>query len=213
MTLDDFLRYVLPDVSGCPSVTARQAVLEAAIDFLTFSGAWSEIQDPVAIMANIAEYDLEAPSGARCIDVKEVFTRAGALTPLTLRQLAVLMPNWQTAEANAPAYYTRAFDFTSIRVYPMPTDPNGETLSMHAVYTLKDDATTIPDEIVQRYRKVIAAGAKATLMGMSKVAWADPVNAARHQSEFDSGKVVARITANHDKTTGCVVVPARRFGQ
>jgi hypothetical protein len=215
MTLDDFLKYVLPEVPGCPTVTAKQAVLDAADEFLTFTGAWDEVQDAIPLLADVQEYELEAPTGARCIDLKAVYTRAGQLEGVTIRQLAVLLPNWQSAEASHPSHYTRAFDFSNIRVYPLPTAPDGETIAMHAVYTVTDRATTIPDVIVQRYREPIAAGAKARLQRMSpKVAtWADARAAKERQDEFEDGKLAARVTANHSKTTGALYVPARAFGQ
>jgi hypothetical protein len=213
MTLEDFCKYVLPDVPGCPTFTAKQAVLAAATEFLTFSGAWNEIQDPVDVQDNVSEYDLDAPSGARAIDIKAIYTTSGELVPVTLRELAQILPTWQTAEGSAPAYYTRAFDFTTIRVYPKPVNPPAETLTMHVVYTLKDTATTIPDAIVQRYQEPIASGAKARLMVMAKVAWSDPKLALYHKAMFDDGKLAARVTASHDKTPAGLYVPARAFGQ
>lgn len=212
MTLDDFLKYVLPDVPGCPAIVARQAVTDSADDFLTFSGVWSEVQDAFALADGVNEYDLEAPAGARCIDVRAVYTSVGALTPVTVDELARRLPNWQSATGSCPSYYTRGFDFTTLRVYPRPENPNGETIAVHAVYTLKDSTSSIPDIIVQRYRDVIADGAKAKLKSMSKVAWADLARAAVHKEDFEAGKVTARITALHGNTAGSITVPSRRFG-
>jgi hypothetical protein len=216
MTITDFLKYVLSDVSGCPTATAKQAVLDAATEFLTYTGAWNEIQDPITLLTNVSEYDLEAPTGARCIDILAVyssFSPSGELIPVTMEQLARDIPNWNTAEGNLPSHYTRAFDFRAIRVFPLPTDPGAATLRMHAVFTLKDTATTIPDDIVWRYREQIASGAKARLMIMSKVPWRDLESAAIHSGIFDSGKLAAKVTAAHGKTRGAIFVPPRVFGQ
>lgn len=216
MTITDFLKYVLPDVVGCPTASAKQAVLDAATEFLTFTGAWNEIQDPIGLSNLSNEYDLEAlPTGARCIDIRAIFApfvSGGELRPATMAQINAQFPNWATQTSNLPSHYTRAFDFTTIRVFPIPDNASGQVLRVHAVYTLKADATTIPDEIVERYREVIASGAKARLMVMAKVPWQDLTLASYHRNEFSNGKAAAKITAEHGKTRGEIRVPARRFG-
>ena len=212
MTLDNFLPYVLPDVPGCPSVTAKRAVIDAAMDFLTYSGIWREVQEPIPLTPDINEYDLDAPTGALCIAVRDIYTSQGSLRPVTLSELAQLLPNWQTATASAPMYYTRSFDLTTLRLYPMPHEPNGETITVDAVYTLDQSATSIPDVIVQRWRDVIVDGAKARLKSMSKVAWADPGRAVKHQFDFELGRSRAKVQALYDNTTGSLTVRPRRFG-
>jgi hypothetical protein len=216
MLIADFVKYVLPDVQGCPTGTAKLAVIDAATEFLTFSGAWSEVQDAIALSDNNAEYDLEAPSGARCIDLRAVyasFSSDGKLIPVSMDQLAVAIPSWQTAESNLPSHYTRAFDYTTIRVFPLPTDVDGHSIRPHASYTLKETATSIPDVIVQRYREVISSGAKARLMVMSKVNWRDIESAKFHLDRFENGKLAAKVIAEHGNTKSSVFVPPRAFGQ
>lgn len=213
MTLTDFLDYILPDVPGCPSPVASRAALRAATDFLSRSQAWVEVQDPIAVVANQQEYELDAPSGARVIDVLAIHTRAGELMPLTLDQLPRVYADWQTVEGNVPAHYTRGFDFTTFRVYPKPTEPNGETLRVQAVYTLRDTATAIPDEIVRMYGEAIASGAKERLMTMPGVAWKDLQLAQYHATKYQEGLNEARIRSAMGNTLASVAARPRRFGQ
>lgn len=215
MTLLDFVdKYVMADVPGCPTAVAKEKAFKAAQDFLTFSQVWVEVQDPEYVVARVRDYPLWAPTGARCIDILNIYTRAGALVPRTIQQLADEMPNWQSAEGSVPQFYTRSFDFTTFYVYPLPTDPGDETLSVHGVYTLKEGATSILDEIVERFGEVIAHGAKERLMTMAGgVTWANPQLAIYHRNEYDTGRSVARITAAHGKTSGAAVARPRRFGQ
>lgn len=213
ISLSDLLDRILPDTPGCPSAVARAALLRTAIDFLTKSHAWSEVQDPVDVTADEAEYFLEAPTGARCIEILHVYTRAGELIPATLAQIASIWPDWQVAQGSAPSHYTRAHDYTSLRVYPMPTAPNGETLTVHAVYTLKDTADSIPDVIVNAWGDVLAHGAKARLMTMPGVTWKDLELARYHLTEYEGGRAEARIQAELDRTPAAPRVKPRRFGQ
>jgi hypothetical protein len=213
MLITDFLKYVLPAVPGCPTAVAKQAVMEAVEEFLTNSQAWNEVQDPVPVAANVQEYDLEAPTGGRCIDIRAIYTLAGELVPKTIEQLAHALPAWQTAEGSVPHFYTRAFDFTTFRVYPMPIDPGEETMRVHGVYTLKDTATAINDELVYRYRQAFADGAKAILMKQPKTTWQDLKLSAHHRDEFETAMSMAKITAAHGKTAGAISVRPRKFGQ
>lgn len=209
----DLLKFVLPEVSGCPSATAKLAIIDAAKEFLTFSGVWNEIQDPVVLEEGEPNYDLEAPTGARCINLKAVYApwaSRGELQGLTSDQLPV---DWQTAEGNLPYAYTRAMDFSSIRVYPIPTNVDGTSaIRMHAIYTLKDTATSMPDDIVERYRDAICDGAKARLMVKPKQTWTDLATAAYYQAMFNDKKLVAKVHAEHSKTRGNITVPPLKFG-
>lgn len=215
MTLDDFLVYVLPDVPGCPTAMAKQAVLDTAIDFLTESQAWSEIQDPLTLKAGFNQFDLDAPTGARCIDLREIYTSWGTVTLIgkTQRELALILPDWQIATSNLPQWFTRAQDFSTFKVYPIPTTTGGEMITPHAVYTLKRTATAIPDDIVDRYRDAIADGAKWRLKAMSRQTWSDPARAQVHRTDYEAARVAARVTARRDKTPGALVVAPRRFGR
>lgn len=212
MDITDFNEYVYPDVRGCPTADVTRAVRDAATEFLTFSGAWKEVQEPMPLVADERQYFLSAPTDGRCIDILNVYTLAGELIPQTLQQLAVTFPDWQSCEGNVPSHYTRAKDYTSIDVYPLPTDPGSETLTFHAVYTLRDTATTIPDEIVYRYKDALVSGALKRLLAMARTPWQDLKLAAYHAGQFQDAKEAARITARHDKTAGHITVPSRVFG-
>lgn len=217
MTITDFLRYVLPGISGVPTPLARQAVIDAATEFLTETKVWDEIQGDVTLVDGAPDYDLDAPSGGRCIDLKEVYAfwaPDGRLRGVTMSQLAREMPNWQTAQGSLPSHYTRAFDYSSVRVFPTPKEPTADAvIRMHGVYTLREDATAIPDEIVRRWREPIAAGARARLLITSKDnPWRDLDLGQYEMRRFREGISEAQIYAEHSKTTGAVTVPPIRFG-
>lgn len=214
MTLNDFLsEFVLADVPGCPTAVAKKALLQKATEFLTHTQVWNEVQDATPVAESAQEYDLEAPPGALCIDIKAIYSRCGKLTGVNLDRLAEVLPDWQTAEGSTPAWYTRAFDFTTFHVYPKPVHPGVETMTVHAVYTLKRTATVIADVIVDRYGDDIAHGVKAHLMVMPKVTWQDLQLAGFHKGEFEQAMSMAKITAAHGKTAGAVRARPRRFGQ
>jgi hypothetical protein len=217
VTITDFLRYVLPGISGVPSAVARQAVIEAAQEFLRETKVWDEIQDPIRLGDGVNEYDLEAPRGAKCIDLQDVYAHwapDGRLRGMTQSQLARQSPEWATARGGLPVAYTRAADFQTIRVYPIPTEPQRDAvIRMHAVYTLSDDATELPEEIVSRWREALVHGARSRLLITSKDnPWRDLELGEYHRRQFRDGLQEAQIYAEHGKTRGEVIVPPIRFG-
>jgi hypothetical protein len=213
MTLDDFLVYVLPEVPGCPRQIAAQAVLDAAIDFMTFSQVWNEIQDPIALVDGVYEYDLSAGwTYARAIDIREIYTPNGRLIGKTMREIADLIPNWQVQTSSEPLYYSRAATYDTIRVFPIPQLPT-DSMTVDAVYTLRESATVIPDVVVQRWRRPIADGALARLQLMAGAAWFNERRGLRHEQDFERARADARITAMIDKASGSVRVPGRLFGR
>ena len=65
MNVDDLLRYVLPDAPACPDVTAKIAVVNAAIEFCRETLAWDEIQEPTPVLDKIHTFDIDAPTDGR----------------------------------------------------------------------------------------------------------------------------------------------------
>lgn len=228
MLLTALNAFVTPSVPGAPTVIVQQAILDSAKEFLTETQVWNEVQPPVPLAANVQTYDMDAPIGARCIGIKEIFApylAKGRLSGVSLDELARMMPNWQTAQSNstvpgqvsgAPWLYTRAFDFTTFNLYPMPAAPLPSAnayLQVHGVYTLLDTATTIPDDIYERYREVIVAGAKSRLLWMLGQSWGNEKLAMKADADVKNAKFRARVNAMHDKTNGIAVVSPRMFGR
>jgi hypothetical protein len=213
MTLDGFLPYVLPEVIGCPDPTARAAVLSAAAEFCRQTRAWSEIQDPVPLVNNVQDYDLDMPPQSYALTVISIHIGSRKLTPVSMDQLSYSLPNWQTAIAPEPNFYNSAVERGSVRVYPIPTEvvtPFG--MAMRVAYVPLLSATTLPDFLGQRYLEVIASGAKARLMVVPGQVFSNPNLGAYYQQKFDDAIVNARIEEAMDRVPGKLTVKARTFG-
>lgn len=228
MLITDFARHVTQWAPGAPSASVAQAILDAAKQFLTETQVWNEVQQPIPLQANVQTYDMDAPIGARCIAIKDIYApylSTGRLRGVTLDELARMMPNWQTAQASgndlgpqsgSPSIYTRAFDFTTFNLYPMPVAPLPTTngyLQVHGVYTLLDSATSIPDDVVERYREAIVLGARARLQAMPAQTWTNERQAADAAQQFKTHIFRARVDALHAKTNGNTAVTPRVFGR
>lgn len=212
LALSDFLAGVLPDLPGCPTAVATTAALRTLQDFCKETYAWSEVQDPIALQDDLNEIDLDAPSGARCIAIMSMFCGNREVHPRTLAQIQADLPDWQTCASNLPLYYTQAYDYTSARIFPIPTGITSEQLTIRAAYMPTDAATTIDEDLAARFRETLEAGTKHRLMRAANQPWTDLKLAKFYGDLYDDGVISARILVKHDKTPGSVYVPARSFG-
>lgn len=211
--LDDLLPQLLPEVAGCPDATARQALLNAAIEFCRHSGAWDEVQEgAVTLRDGKSVYDIDADGDARVLLIKRVWHQWGELVPKSQAELGLVLPNWQTAQSNVPVYYNAGDDGQALRVYPIPVNSQGLKLSLRAAFVPRMDAQLLPDRLINEWFEPLLSGAKARLMAMPKRAWSEPQLAAYHRGLFESAKTDARIAADADGAQASGRVRVRPFG-
>lgn len=212
MKVDDLLFYVRVELPGVLDSIITQAFVATAADFCTRTLVWDEIQDPVALVDGVSEYDMEAPGGARCLTIAKVWLAADELTAITLVDLARILPTWQSATAPLPIYYNAAKDWSAITVYPKPLDAAGALLTFRAQYAPKLGTTTLPDFLVSRFLDALCSGVKARLMLQVNVPWSNPVAGTYHKGLYETAVVEARIAQMHDRVPSVLRVAPRRFG-
>ena len=211
MTPDGFFPYVLPDVPGCPDPVVKLALVAAAHEFCRETLCWTEIQDPMPLVAGTSDYEIDMPSQALALTVRDVWLGTSRLAPVTMQALQRVMPDWRTASSSEPVYYNAAVERGSIRVFPIPTNPAGLALVVRASYAPSMGANALPDFLGQRYMEVIAAGAKARLLIVPGTEWANAPLAGYYRQLFDAAITNARIEEAHDRVPGSVSVQPRRF--
>lgn len=212
MKFDDFYPLILPEVPGCPDITVQKALVMAAIDFCRETLAWTEVQDALPLVNNVQDYEIDVPSGAYLVTVRDVWIGSRRLQPKGLSDMYTALPDWQTAATNMPMFYNQAVDRGSLRLYPMPGNITTEALVVRAAYAPLVSATSIPDFIGQRHMDVLCSGAKARLLLMSTAVWANQAAGMYHKQIFDDGVIKSRIEEAHDRVRGSISVSPRRFG-
>ena len=211
MLLDSFFPYVLPEVIGCPEPMLKMQLLLSASEFCRETLAWTEQQDSTPLANGVSDYELEMPSQAYALTVRDVWLGGRRLRPMTMHALQDVMPNWATAESNEPIYYNASVERGSIRVFPVPANVIG-SLSIRASFIPIMTATTLPDFLASRHMEVIAAGAKSRLMLMNGAPWSNPAMGAYYRQLANDGIVSARVEEAHDRVPGSVTVRPRSFG-
>ncbi|WP_017879730.1 phage adaptor protein [Janthinobacterium sp. CG3] len=184
--------------------------MEAAIEFCTYSGAWSETLDFVYMSNGTHSYDLELPKGSRALVISNVWTKSGSLVSKTMHEIAGLIPDWQTAQGQ-PVYYNQQ-NWDELRVYPTPNGTDLGTLTVRTSLAPTRAATTLPNFLVDRYLQTIAAGALYRLLIVPAQGWSNPQLAAYFKTEFNAGCAAAKVEIFHDRVAGSARVTPRRFG-
>lgn len=211
MKLEALLPYLLPDVPGVPDITALQALRLASIEFCEKTHTWNETQDPIPLEDNVNEYDLEVEQGARINTVMNVWLRDRQIDPKTMEELAMILPDWQTAKNSRPSYYNAAADIGVLRVYPIPLEPT-ESIRVRVSYVPTLTSSTVPDIVVNRYIDELIHGAKHRLMVAPGKGWSNGELALYHKTKFDEGVQSAKIDVLHNYVQGSIRAKPVRFG-
>lgn len=211
MQIADFLRYLVPELRGCPDEMLRAAIIEVVQELCREGKVWRELQDPTPLMTGVRDYAPDVPAGARITKVSEAFCGGRELPLLTLGDLARRMPDWQTARGSSPAFGVGANDWGVINVYPLPVEPT-ESLTFRAEFEPLDNATALPDLLLQRYREAIKCGVKGSCMAMPNTPWSNPQLAIYWRDKFEGHISDAKIQMIHERNDGSIRVAPRAFG-
>lgn len=213
MKLDDFLPHVLVELPGCSDPLVKQTLVRVAVEFCQRTLAWDEIQDPIALLDGVSEYEICVPSGGQVYQVRDVWIRNRRLRPITLQDLQLEMPDWRESCASEPSSYNLALARGTLSVFPKLLNvPSGTAMVLRVAYVPSNSATVLPDFLGQQYLNAIAAGVKSRLMAMPNQAWTQPALVSFYWQQFEEGVFNARAEALHDRTFGTVSVTPRRYG-
>jgi hypothetical protein len=211
MLIDDLCRFVRIETPGVLDEIIVQAIAGAASEFCDRARVWDEICTPIALVDGVGQYSATPPTDARTLSIVNVWVADQELLPITLDALAMVMPNWQSAQGSAPRYYNAVRDWGAITVFPRPAAPTG-ALTFRAQYAPKPTSTTLPDFLADRFHDALIAGAKARLFSQINVTWSNPAMAGYHQQIFNDAVERARIEQLHSRVPSTLRVQPVRFG-
>jgi hypothetical protein len=214
-TYQDFFPYILPEVSGAPTPVVLNAVRNACIKFCEQSLILNRDHDPVTVIANVVDYDLEPPTGYLVAKVTKAWLDNIPLDPLSpdvIADAAVYNRLYSSYEASpsTPRRFLQK-DERSVSLWPMPDKKYANGLTMRVALKPTRASTTIEDVIFEDYAEVIASGALSRLMLAADKPYTNEKMAAFHASEFIKGVNVARSRALHGHTRSNLSVKLRKI--
>lgn len=213
---DDFLPQVLPEVPGCPEISAINAIRKAAIDFCEQSLIHVVDHDPVTVIAGTADYDLESPiSNTRVTKIMRAWFKRNELAPVHPDEIGdPTLYNQNiggvTVTRGDPKLYTQK-DADTFSLFPIPaiTEPQSVTLRVALVPTRK--STTCETFLFEDWLDEIAAGAAALLQETPGKSFFNPPKAAFNRKAFVAGINAAKQQATRGYVRSSLRVQMRRI--
>jgi hypothetical protein len=165
--LEDFVPYFAAEVPGAGEPLMLRVVLDTCIDICEQSHGIRLTLDPITLTADVPDYDVELPSGLALIKVTDAWVDGTSiqriLNPEDMRDSSTLTLTSTSRGQPNTLYFTGG---TSFIVKPTPETTLTDGLVMFAAVKPKRDAVSVPDELLNDYAEVVAAGACARLMAM-----------------------------------------------
>lgn len=203
-TLDNFYAYVLPEVPGCPEITADVAIRSALIEFCEKSLVVQRDHDPVSVLKGLVDYDLEPPTGQLVVKVLKAWYRSKELDPVAPDNIDkaevynTLFVNADVSQADPRQYLQK--DERTVSLFPIPKESASNALTMRVALKPTRTATAFEDVLFQDYAEIIAHGAKYRLLGMANKPWTNGPAASSALTLFNAGVNVARQRASRGNT-------------
>lgn len=211
---DDFLPWVLPDVGGCPEITAISAIRDTAIQFCEFTLIHQADHASVSVIENSSEYELESPvQQTRVFKIMRAWYKGNLLTPAApdmIMDPAVYNSSigGYSPHKSTPRYFTQK-DPLTFSLMPIPDQTLADAITMRVALVPLRNSTSCEDFLFENWVEAIADGAVARLQSMIGRPFANAVAAPVHQNRFLSEINRARLQANRGLTRGNLMVQMR----
>lgn len=212
---EDFFPNVLYDVPGAPEPVVVNAIRNACIEFCEKSLVLVRDHDPITLIANKVDYDLEPPGGYVVVKVQKAWLEHSPLDPMApdvVKDAAVynrLFSSYIAASSTPRAYLQK--EERTISVWPMPEKKYQNGLTLRVALKPTRASTEVEDVILEDYAEIIAAGALARLMASPGKAYTNTEFAGVNQAKFISGINVARGRAMHGHVRSNLSVKMRKI--
>tara|TARA_S200000501_G_scaffold85564_1_gene78236 strand:+ start:1769 stop:2452 length:684 start_codon:yes stop_codon:yes gene_type:complete len=188
---------ILPMVIGCPDSLIESTIRASAIDFCERTGAYQLELDPITTVANVYEYDLEAPTGTTVHKIMWVTFNGTSLEPVTSELLEQRKPKWRDSNYyGEPEYYVQQSG-TSMWLAPVPNVTTASSVIVRAQLKPTHTSTACDEQIMNEYRDAIVNGALFRLLRMPGRDWSDLQGAGIYSGLFAEAVVTAERRARH----------------
>lgn len=207
---------ILPHVVGCPDVTAKEALLDTAIEFCEKTLIIRQTLDPLDTESDVLEYELFAPTNQEIVYPIQVWFKGQLLQPVA----ADLIKNVQ-------AYATETIsDFVPIKgapaqyfwlsagvlgLFPIPNKSELGAITVRAALKPTRTATQLDDVLFNSWADALVAGTLARLHMMKDQPWASADRALMRAREFRISIQRARVEASIGRVRTSLSVCMRGF--
>jgi len=198
ISYETLLPEILPMVSGCPDSLVQNSVRASVIELCERAGVYQAELDPLTTVANIYEYDLEAPSGTSVQKILWVTHGGKDVEPITTTLLEQRLPNWRDG-SGVPQYFIQQTSSLFI-LAPIPMVTSVNSTVIRAVLRPTHTSTSCANDVMNDYRDTIVNGALSRILRIPNKDWTDLMGAQIYGSLFNQGVESAERRARHADT-------------
>lgn len=185
ITYEALLPEILPMVPGCPDTLIENNIRSAVIELCERANVYQVELDPVTTVANIFEYDLEAPRGTSVRKILWVAHQGKDLEPLSTSLLEQRLPKWRE-ETGTPEYFVQKSSEAFI-LAPVPGVTTAGSTIVRAVLRPTYTSTACDNDVMNDYRDTIVNGALFRLLRVPNKDWSDLQSAGVYGQLFNQG--------------------------
>lgn len=206
-TLTDFLPYVLPYVTGCSTPLAELHIRQCAIDFCTHASVVQTMLDPIDVVMNQREYDLDCPPGTEKTFIQQAWFDGKPLAISHEPSGQVFLPD---TPAGTPSLLIENPDNRIVLNRPPWRDfPQGLLIQVATKPTR--NTAMVADVLFNDYPMAIGYGTVAQLMRIPGHAFSNPAQSAQYTFLYERERTNARIRASKGFAAGSSRVQPRPF--
>lgn len=211
----DFLDLVMPHVPGASTAIATHEVKMTVIDFCKRSMAYQRDHDPVTVIRNMIDYDLDPPTGTLVIKVMKAWYKDNELNPVSPEYITnPTFYNSSFAGANVvlstPNVYTQK-DERTVSIFPFPDTTVSMGLTMRVALKPTMASTTVDNFILEDHGETIMHGTLQRLFASPGKPYSNPNLATAHGAMFMEGVNTARQNATRGHVRSNMQVKLRRI--
>lgn len=211
LSLDVFLPRLLPSVPSCPEPLARQALLDAAIEFCEETGVIQVTTDPQAPTGGTA-YDVDVPYGQSVVCTLRAWYGVTELTPCP-QSVINNVDAFSATAANTGAAPHSFLEFApgEVRLYPTPSVSTDALITFRVSTRPTRTATQVDNALFENWAEPIVAGALRRLHAIPDTPFFSDTHAERRAIEFLVGVSRARAETQRGRIRGSMTTQPRAF--
>lgn len=194
--LEYFLPRLLPWCPSAPEPLLYQALIDSAIRFCEESHCVRYITDPITVVADVPEYDIDLPQYQ---DLARVLRVWYGTSPYALPALGPT--DWVVS------------DIGMLTIYPTPHTalPPGEFLFMEVATKPTRSATSVADTLWTDWIEGVVGGAVLRICAEPDQPWSNDANASKGAQAFALWRGKAQFEASKGRVRRDTVVQPRPF--
>lgn len=212
---EDFYPFILPEVIGCPEPVVDQAITSTIIDFCEKTLVHQVDLDPITVVKNVIDYDLDTPTQTLVTKVMKVFYKNGeipAVAPDDVRVAQIYNKYYEDAqpELGPPRCYIQK-DPRTLSIFPFPQETEKLALTLRAALKPTRSATRFDDILFEEYAETIGHGVVSRLVMSPGKTYTNIQLAGVKNLMYTAGVNVARQRANRGSTRAGTQVKMRKI--